>query len=265
MSFSKGFWLPAMAVAALGVYSSSALAAGGALFMVGGQLADSRLKADHNSSLETPYYSSKESDNGSDSVASYGAFVEYGNKYQTWKGWLDMYNSSNIPLFDIKVDYSHDNKSDSVNAMGQVGYRFGLNKYTHFDLLLNGGYQYVNYDSSAWAKTADAWKIGAGAGLNVMVDRYNVLRAEAGANYTVDGDIRMREGENMDTDDKFDPYVELSWINQATRFAYITTLFYTRQSFDMDGQQSASLMNLHASRSEDIKRDVFGVRFGIGF
>ncbi|MGJ8515511.1 hypothetical protein LMG33810_002629 [Carnimonas sp. LMG 33810] len=237
------------------------------MFIVGGQLADSHYKGKSTYNGDEPGYSEEWTEKGSDDVASYGAFLEYGNKYQTWKGWLDIYNSSNTPLFDIKVNYLHDKYSDAADAMVQLGYRFGINQYTQFDLLLNGGYQYINYshDSDAWAKSAHVWKVGAGAGLNVMVDRYNVLRAEAGANYSVNGRIKMDEGENMDTDDKLDPYVELSWINQATRFAYITTLFYTRQSFNMDGQQTYSFGSASERFGEDAKRDIIGVRFGIGF
>lgn len=265
MTFSKGTLLTTMATAALGIYSSSAAAAGSSMLIVGGQLAHSHYSIHNSRGIERPSYSYENKSKGSGNVTGYGGFLEYGNKYQTWKGWLDIYNSSNMPIFDIKANYQHDKNSNSTDGMAQLGYRFGINQYTQFDLLLNGGYQYINYDHSVWARSAHAWKVGAGAGLNVMVDRYDVLRAEVGANYSVNGKVKMHGGGDVDTDNKLDPYAELSWINQATRFAYITTLFYTRQTFDMDGRQTTSVGSTRRWRGEDTKRDMIGVRFGIGF
>lgn len=263
---SKGIIASTVLATATFGYSVTAMAAAPLLF-VGGQLGSSDYKGAQSTDVSGNLTGNLGKGSFSGSDASYGGFLEFGNKYQKWRGWLDILNSSDTPIADLRIDYAHDSDADVYGARLQTGYRYGISQYSQFDILLNSDFHYFDgMDSDTYAKSAYSARAGLGLGYNQMIDRYNVVRLEAGANYGFYGRIKQSEGPKAKVDHKVDPYAELTWINQKSRFAFMTSLFYDRQTLDMDGsQQQALAENLNVEHTANMRRNVVGVRFGIGF
>lgn len=189
-----------------------------------------------------------------------GLFLNFGNKMTAQTGLV----------YHAEISGQYSEKQNQKVKDGQadldLGWRIALNARNFVDILLGGGYKwnrfqpdFNKYDIDLTSRTPFA---KAAAGYNYQFNT-TTLRFEAGIRKAINGDSQLKlrgiNSESLDLKDSTNPFVELSLLlNQHGAISVITSLYYNRFKYDLDGQFMVTDFDKQT-------RDEYGAKLGLVF